>query len=131
MARRRPAKAKPSTSPRGRISVDEAFQRLLPVHMPHAAVEQLYFAWCENRARLWCNGNVVPPNFIRTDLVVQAVQEPDGRWRLELIPSRIAWEPGTYVLVTTISAQEQTSRLKAMTVRDFISLVPPACVVRT
>jgi hypothetical protein len=68
------------TSGDERISVDEAFHRLLPTLKPHAAVELINIALRDNRARLFCDGVVVDPGFVRTELVVEARPATDGRW---------------------------------------------------
>ena len=66
--KRRKAKAKPPATPGVRISVDEALQRPLAAYPPHVAAEMLNAALRENRVRLWCNGNLLSPNYIRTEL---------------------------------------------------------------
>jgi hypothetical protein len=88
------AKAKP---PAGlRISIDAALQRLLRVCSPHAAAERLNIALRANTVRLWCNGTLQPPSFIRTEIVAQARIEADGRARAEVVPARGAWEDKPY-----------------------------------
>jgi hypothetical protein len=71
-----------------RGSVDDGFQRLLPVCGPHRAVELMIAALRDNSARLWCNDVVVDPNFIRTHLVVRTQLAADGRWSAKIEPIR-------------------------------------------
>jgi hypothetical protein len=90
---RRTAKAKP---PATRISIDEALQRLLSAYQPHVAAEHLNTALRENGVRLWCDGNLLSPNYIGTQLVVQASNDIDGRWRGVIVPAGGAWEDIPY-----------------------------------
>ena len=81
--------------PRGdeRISVDEALHRLLPTLNPHAAVELINIALRDNRARLFCDGVVVDPGFVRTHLVVEARLAADGRWSAGIEATRALDKP--------------------------------------
>jgi hypothetical protein len=94
--KRRTAKTKPPASPGRRISIDDALRLLLTAYPPHAAAERLNAAWRDNTVRLWCNGKLLPPDFIRTELVVLARIEGDGRTRAEVVPARGAWEDKPY-----------------------------------
>ena len=80
--------AKPSPKPGIRISIEDALHVLLDAYRPHEGTERINAALRANSMRLWCNGNVVPPDFICTHLVVQAVHESDGRPRAKIVPIR-------------------------------------------
>ena len=86
--RDRPAKAS------GRISVNDAFQLLLAaLKKPHVAAERLHKAWQENACRLWCNGNLLDPNYIRVALAVRVA----NRHRIKVVSAtREAWERKRY-----------------------------------
>jgi hypothetical protein len=59
-----------------------------------------------NKRRLWCNGNLLPVDYIVTSLVVVARPEADGRWRADVVSSRNeAWQqpPDFYVFELGIS----------------------------
>ena len=90
------AKAKPPPSGE-RISINEALQRLLAAYPPHDAADRLNAGLHKNSVQMWCNGGLLSPNYIRTELVVQAVQEADGRWRADVVPARGAWEDQPYI----------------------------------
>jgi hypothetical protein len=76
-----------------RISVDEALHRLLPTLNPHAAVELINIALRDNRARLFCDGVVVDPGFVRTHLIVKARFAADGRWSAGIEATRALNKP--------------------------------------
>jgi hypothetical protein len=84
--------------PRGRpakaISVNDAFQTLLAaLKKPHVAAERLHKAWRENACRLWCNGNLLDPNYIRVALAVRVA----SRHRIKIVSAtREAWERKRY-----------------------------------
>jgi hypothetical protein len=86
--RDRPAKAS------GRISVNDAFQLLLAaLRKPHVAAERLHKAWREKACRLWCNGNLLDPNYIRVALAVRV----PSRHRIQIVSAtREAWERKRY-----------------------------------
>src|SRR6267154_2481463 len=72
--------------------------QLLSVFNPHEAAASLTEAAYANKCRLWCNGNLLPPQYIATSLRLVAIPEPDGRWRGEVVSAvREAWESATYV----------------------------------
>jgi hypothetical protein len=86
---------KPSTT---KIDPTRALLQLLPKLTAHAAAVRLTTALHSNDCRLWCNGNLLPPQYIATALRLIAVPEVDGRWRGEIVSAvREAWEPGTYI----------------------------------
>ena len=91
-----PENKKPT--PQAAISPTEALYLLLPAcRTAHAAAVWLTDATYANDCRLWCNGNLLPPDYITTSLKVVARAEPDGRWRADVVSSiREAWEPGVY-----------------------------------
>jgi hypothetical protein len=61
------------------------------------AVADLYEWICRNRVRLWCNDNLVSPDFAITSLRLVARSEADGRWRVDAVPAGgIGWAPGSY-----------------------------------
>ena len=79
---------------RGKISIDEAFHKLMPLLGPHGAVELMNAALRDpRRARLWCNGKVVDPGFIRTHLVVRARLMAKRRWTAEIRATRALDKP--------------------------------------
>jgi hypothetical protein len=82
------ARARKQASASPKISVDNGFHKLLPTLSAHAAVELINTALRDNRARLYCNGVPVDPNFIRTHLVVEARHAADGRWSASIKPIR-------------------------------------------
>jgi hypothetical protein len=90
--------SKQSQKPKPDISFGDAFQLFLSVlPSPHRAVERLYAAWCEEDCHLWCEGNLLDPNYIRRLLTVEARPEGDGRWRAEIKPVRGEnWDKSTY-----------------------------------
>lgn len=64
------------------------------------AVADLYEWVVRNRVRLWCNGNLVSPDFAVTSLRLVARSEADGRWRVDVVPAgMIGWAPGSYTFV--------------------------------
>ena len=101
-----------------RISVDEALHRLLPMLNPHDAVELITMAVRDNRARLFCDGVVVDPGFVRTHLVVEARLAVDGRWSAGIEATRSAplyvhyfngrWETRTLALCVLPTDKRQT-----------------------
>jgi hypothetical protein len=80
-----------------RISVDEALHRLLPTLNAHGSVELINIALRDNRARLFCDGVVVDPGFVRTHLIVEACLAVDGRWSAGIEATRALDKPvGSY-----------------------------------
>jgi hypothetical protein len=83
-------------TPEGRISVTEALGILAPAYNNnfHAAAVRLTTATHANECRLWCNGNLLAPDYIAKALIVVACLEKDGRWRGDVVSSRReAWDP--------------------------------------
>jgi hypothetical protein len=81
------------SEPQRRISVTQALEMLLPVYRAHDAAVQLSLASCANKCRLWCNGELLAPDYITMALKVVARPEEDGGWRAEVVSStREAWE---------------------------------------
>jgi hypothetical protein len=84
---------------RGKISIDGAFRKLRPALGPNGAVDEMNKAMLrdDKRARLFCNGRVVNPNFIRNHLVVSGPgsRRADGRRRrnAEIVATRALDEP--------------------------------------
>ena len=120
--------------PRGdeRISVDEALHRLLPTLNPHAAVELITIALRDNRARLFCDGVVVDPGFVRTHLVVKARFAADGRWSAEIEATRALDKPvGSYtwqmdangIEALRPAPAEPSPRPKGSRAQDLIRLI--------
>lgn len=68
-----------------KISVDAAFRKLRPALGPHDAIDEMNKAMLrdDKGARLFCNGRVVDPNFIRDHLVVKGPgsRKANGRRR--------------------------------------------------
>jgi hypothetical protein len=86
---------------RGKISIDEAFHKLTPVLSPHGSVELMNAAFRDNRARLWCDGKVVDPGFIRTHVVVRARLMSKRHWTAEIEATRPLDKPvGSYTWQT-------------------------------
>jgi hypothetical protein len=85
---------RPRDRPAKAISVNDAFQLLLAaLKKPHVAAERLHKAWRENACRLWCNGNLLDPNYIRVALAVRVV----SRHRIKIVSAtREAWERKRY-----------------------------------
>jgi hypothetical protein len=78
----------------GRISVTEALKILLPTYQVHDAAVQLTMATHANKCRLWCNGNLLAPDYIAKALKIVAHVEKDGRVTGDVVSStREAWQP--------------------------------------
>jgi hypothetical protein len=108
---------RPKQAPRGRVSIDDAFRRLLPALSPHGAVELMNAALRDpRRARLWCNGKVVDPGFIRTHLVVRARLMAKRRWTAEIRATRALDKP-----VEAYTWQTEAKQIEALKPR----LSPP------
>jgi hypothetical protein len=89
-----------TTDAAARIDPTRALQRLLPAFTAHAAAARLTTAVQSNECRLWCNGDLLPPQYIATALRLIAISDVDGRWRGEIVSAvREAWEPISYVFV--------------------------------
>jgi hypothetical protein len=74
----------PSRRRDARLSPTEALRLLLPAYSAHESAERLNVALRTNVCRLWCNGKLLDPSYIRTHLVVQVRTEADGRWRADI-----------------------------------------------
>jgi hypothetical protein len=83
----------PKVVPRGKISVDKPFHKLMPGLSPHDAVELLNTAVRRKLAGLWCNGKEVDPGFFRTHLVLRARLMAKRRWITEIEATRALDEP--------------------------------------
>jgi hypothetical protein len=85
--------------PQRRISITEALEILLPTYPAHDAAVRLTAATHANKCRLWCNNNLLAPDYVTKALKVVAHVEEDGRWRAEVVSgAREAWQcqPGDY-----------------------------------
>jgi hypothetical protein len=118
----------------GRTSVNDAFQLLLAAHKnPHVAAERLYAAWRENVCRLWCNDNLLDPNYIRDTVAVRVATDADGRHRIEIKPRRPEiWEDKAYRWQTDVAEVEALLPLPprdrdadASPPADLVADVPP------
>src|SRR5262245_554803 len=85
-----------------RISPTKALHILMAEGLSgHDAADRLNTAARTNKCRLWCNGEVVPVDYVVTSLAVVARTEADSRWRADIVSTRhMAWEEpaGSYVL---------------------------------
>jgi hypothetical protein len=90
--------ARRKAAARGKISIDEAFHKLLPRLGPDGTVELMNAALRDpKRAKLWCNGKKVDPGFFRTHLVVRARLKAKRRWTAEIEATRALEKPvGSY-----------------------------------
>jgi hypothetical protein len=52
------------------LLLQEGFRRLLRHYKPHVACEKIEEALRENRLRLYCNGKLLPVDYIKTELRV-------------------------------------------------------------
>jgi hypothetical protein len=75
----------------------------------HAAAMRLTTAIRSNECRLWCNGCVVPPQYIATSLTVTASVEVDGRPQADIIPNHSLDPQKTYTF--EFDADEVRARL--------------------
>src|SRR6266480_2342793 len=63
----------------------------------HDAAKDLTDWTHRNKCRLWCNGNLLPPDYIATSLMIVARIEADGRPRADVVSStREAWVRQAY-----------------------------------
>jgi len=82
-----------------KVSIDKAFRKLRPALGPNGAVDEMNKALLrdDKRARLFSNGRLVNPNFIRTNLVVKGPgsRRADGqrRRRAEIAAKRALDKP--------------------------------------
>jgi hypothetical protein len=79
---------------KARISPTEALHLLMTGGLSaHKAAARLTAGAYENDCRLWCNGNLLPAEYIATSLKVVARPEADGRWRADVMSTRdIGWQ---------------------------------------
>jgi hypothetical protein len=83
------------------ISPTEALKLVLsqdPNRSIHDVAQDLNEWARRNWVRLWCNGNLVPPHFIATSLLMVARHEADGRPRVDVVPTGpgVGWEKPAY-----------------------------------
>ena len=91
------ARPKLPAKKKARISPTDALRIFLPELSAHEAALQLTLAVHGNKCQLWCNGNLLPVDYVANSLRVVARTEPDGRWRAEVVSSvREAWEGKVY-----------------------------------
>jgi len=82
-----------------RISVNEAFRKLRPALGPHGAENEMNAAMLrdDKPARLFCDGEVVDPNFIRDHLLVKGPGSRDAAGRVrrsaEIVATRALEKP--------------------------------------
>jgi hypothetical protein len=78
-----------------RLSLQEGFERLLPCYASHVICEKFNRAWRVNQLRLFCNGKLLTPSYISSNLLAVAEQEDDGRWRCIVVPhgARLGFNP--------------------------------------
>jgi hypothetical protein len=106
-----------------RISIDEAFRKLMPALGRDGAVELINTAIRDRkRARLFCNGRVVDPNFIRDHLVVMVRK---GRRAAEIEATRALEKP-----VESYSWQMDANEIEVLRAAAFAPtrspVTPPA-----
>jgi hypothetical protein len=81
-----------SAEPTDRISIDAAFQMLLPVAVkPREARGFLNNAISAGRVALWADDKEVPPEFFDTHLTVEA-KSTGGRWIARLAPTKAVFD---------------------------------------
>ena len=98
------------TQPR-RLPLDDVFQQLLPRYGLHDACEDINDALRRNKARLWCGGHLVSPQYIRDQgLYVQVEPDAAGTYRCKIKSAR-PMEPRDYQWeVEGIEADQPPSR---------------------
>jgi hypothetical protein len=82
----------------GRISVDEAFQRLRAREEPFSACERLNAALRAGKVRLWADTAVVSPSFFNGHLYVGADVAPDGRCTATMAMTRAVELPSEWTV---------------------------------
>jgi len=84
--------------PNSPMSPTEALELLLESKFfIHAAAARLTTATHTNECRLWCNENLLAPDYISMSLMIVARTEADGRPRADVVSSvREAWVPQAY-----------------------------------
>ena len=89
-----------NTTPRpiSPIAPTEALKLLLESKFSiHAAAARLTTAIRTNECRLWCNENLLPPDYIAMSLMIVGRTEADGRPRADVVSSaREAWVQQAY-----------------------------------
>jgi hypothetical protein len=79
------------------ITIEEAFQRLLPQNGPHAACERLNAAIRSGSVRLWADDSEVAPGFFATHLYLMA-KAAAGRYSAEITMTRATTMPQKWTL---------------------------------
>jgi hypothetical protein len=84
-----------STDSTDRLTIDEAFQILLPSTKPHAAKMQLNAAIIAGEVTLWVDAVVVDPDLFERHLRVGATETADGQWNayLHMLSAVDDWLP--------------------------------------
>jgi hypothetical protein len=83
---------------------------LTPNRSIHDAAADLTDWVHRNHCRLWCNGNLLPPKYITTSLIIVAETEGDDRLRADVVSStRDTWDPAAYTF--ELDADEVRARL--------------------
>jgi hypothetical protein len=92
----------------GRLSPTEALCLLMGGGLSaHDAADRLNTGMHTNKCRLWCDGNLLLPDYIATSLIVVAKLEAHGRWRADVVSStREAWEKPAASYVFEFKADE-------------------------
>src|SRR5262245_54151558 len=83
-----------------RLTLQEGFERLLSHYAPGVACERLEHAFHRNTPdapRLYCDGNLLSPGYIKDQL--RLIIEPDaaGRWQCRVTPTRLGFARTDYV----------------------------------
>jgi hypothetical protein len=119
-----------------RLSLQEGFEQLLPYNTPALVAEKFNRAWHEDRLRLFCNGKLLSPGYISSNLLAVAEQEDDGRWRCIVVPhgARLGFNPShPYVwemdaegiealLPPPAPSQEETERTKRLRLQRQLAM---------
>jgi hypothetical protein len=78
-----------------RISLQSALERMLETYRPWVACGRIVSALRDNRLRLYCEGTLLSPAYIQTQLHIVIEQEIDGRWRWAIRPAgMLGFAPG-------------------------------------
>ena len=82
-----------------RLPLQEGFRRLLPFYDAPAVVgEMIEAAWRENRLRLYCNGTLLAPGYIKRALLLLVMHDADGRPQCRIGPAGpLGWEQTDYI----------------------------------
>jgi hypothetical protein len=82
----------PATS--DRISLQSALDQMLETCRPWVACARIASALHDNRLRLYCEGTLLSPAYIQTQLHLVIEQEADGRWCWDIRPARLGFAQG-------------------------------------